>query len=138
MIKAKVVSIDDNLNAGKPGDELAYWDRVDYPRLTSEVTREGERIVLDGRCALKVLARMDLQFDYHIFTKLIKDDNTHNQWEPEEYLNERMRLPKSRDLRDTVVYYREYKPFERCDLIIERHIRWLAESDARSDFRADF
>jgi len=79
-------------------------------------------VVIEGVCVLKVIGKMGVQFDYHIFTKLVNDDNTFNQWDYEEYLNEEVPLPSRGLRRHIAAYYREFRPFEHCNLVIERHI----------------
>jgi hypothetical protein len=124
-IKGKVVSIDKFMfEPGHPDWEAGrpYWDQLDYQRLRYEIKEAGAKLVIEGVCGLKVLSKLNFQFDYHIFTRCINRDNTFNKWEYEQYLDEKVPLPKSRFRRYMTVYYREFRPFESCDLMIERHI----------------
>jgi len=103
---AKVISLDEYLC--KPG--CPYCDQIDYESLQNDILSSAQKIVIEGVCVLKVLAKINAQFDYHIFMKRI----LFGKPAYEEYLGELIPLPKSRMARDIVQYYREYKPFDRC------------------------
>ncbi len=68
------------------------------------------QVVIEGVCMLKVLAKIDVSYNYHIFVRRIM----FGRWCYEEYMDEQIPLPNSILARDIVQYYREYKPFDRC------------------------
>jgi ABC-type cobalamin/Fe3+-siderophores transport system ATPase subunit len=112
-LNAKVVSLDDHLLEN--GD--IYWNQIKYEELASEIVSAGPRVIIEGVCVLKVLEKIKVNHDYHIF---VKRYNGFLGWEYEQYLDERAKLPRSKLSRDIVVYYRGYKPFNVCNLVLDR------------------
>jgi uridine kinase len=106
---AKVISLDEYL----PGDGRPYCDQIDYESLQNDISSSAQKVVIEGVCMLKVLAKINVHYDYHIFTKRIMFGKSAY----EEYLDERTPLPKSKMARDIVQYYREFKPFDKCQEI---------------------
>ncbi len=72
----------------------------------------GPRIIVEGVLALKVLKRIGVQYDFHIFIKCVKDSLG---WEMGLYLDERTKPFRSKFRQEIIQYYREYKPFDVCD-----------------------
>jgi adenylate kinase family enzyme len=113
VLSAKIVTVDDHLLQN--GD--IYWKQIDYDALKAAISAAGEKVIIEGVCLLKVLEQADLRSDYHIFIKLY---NGMVGWEYQHYLNERVKLPHSRLRRDIAQYYRDYRPFDVCNLVVER------------------
>lgn len=89
VLEADVISLDDYLlGNGKP-----YWDQIDYESLLSKIKASGPRLVIEGVCALKILAKIKVRHDYLVFAKLV---NGSFGWEYSFYLGERSKLPKSK------------------------------------------
>ena len=93
---AKVISLDKYL----PGDGRPYCDQIDYLSLLNDILSSDQQVIIEGLCVLKVLAKINVRHDYHIFTKRIMFDKCAY----DEYLDERIPLPKSRIARDIVQY----------------------------------
>ena len=105
-LRAKVISLDEYLcEDGRP-----YCDQIDYESLQRDISASVQKVVIEGVCMLKILAKINVSYDYHIFTKRIMFDKSAY----DEYLDERIPLPKSKLARDIVQYYREFKPFDKC------------------------
>jgi ABC-type cobalamin/Fe3+-siderophores transport system ATPase subunit len=112
-LNAKVVSLDDHLLEN--GD--IYWNQIKYQELASEIVAAGPRVIIEGVCVLKVLGKINVNHDYHIF---VKRYNGFLGWEYEQYLDERAKLPRSKLSRDIAAYYRACKPFNVCNLVLDR------------------
>jgi len=106
-VGAKVISLDEYLS----GDGRPYWEQIDYESLKNDILSGGKKVVIEGICALKVLGKISVGHDHHIFTKRAMFGKPAY----DEYLDERIPLPKSKTARDVVLYYREFKPFDRCN-----------------------
>jgi hypothetical protein len=104
---AKLISLDDYLKTpGRP-----YCEHIDYDSLGKDMLTNTKHVVIEGVCILKVLSQIKARHDYHIFSKRI----VFGTWYYEEYLSQRTPLPKNALERDIVEYYREFKPFNKCD-----------------------
>jgi len=112
FLNATVVSLDDHLLEN--GD--VYWSQIKYEELASAIVSAEPRAIIEGVCVLKVLGRINVSHDYHIF---VKRYNGCLGWEYEQYLNVRAKLPRSTLSRDIVEYYRAYKPFNVCNLVVD-------------------
>jgi hypothetical protein len=111
---AKLISLDQYLSEdGRP-----YCDQIKHDSLKNDIMLGGQKVVIEGVCALKVLAKIGVGYDHHIFTKRVMFGKPAY----DEYLDERIPLPKSKTARDIVLYYRELKPFDRCDETQTRYI----------------
>jgi energy-coupling factor transporter ATP-binding protein EcfA2 len=93
VLSAKVISLDNHLLEN--GD--IYWDQIKYEELASEIAPAGPRVIIEGVCVLKVLGKINVKHDYHIF---IKRYHGFLGWEYEQYLDERANLPRSKLSRD--------------------------------------
>ena len=114
-LSATVVSLDEYLLSN--GD--IYWDQIDYEPLRSKVSAIGQRIIIEGVCALKVLEKINVRHDYLIF---IKRYNGLFGWEFGQYLSENARPPHDKLWQEIVQYYREYEPFGACNLVLYRDV----------------
>jgi hypothetical protein len=102
----KVISLDDYLcEPGRP-----YCDQIDYESLRSDILSSAGKLIIEGVCMLKVLTKINVCFDFHIFTKRV----VFGESAYEKYLLERTPLPKYGMASDIVPYYREFKPFDKC------------------------
>lgn len=110
-LDAKRVSFDDYLPAVL-GDERPFSEKLNCEALRSEIMASGPRIIVEGVLALKVLKRIGVQYDFHIFIKCVKDSLG---WEMGLYLDERTKPFRSKFRQEIIQYYREYKPFDVCD-----------------------
>ena len=110
-LKAKRISFDDYLPKVL-GDERPYLEKLDCKSLQNEILASGPRVIAEGVLALKVLKKIGVRYDFHIFMKRVKDSLG---WEIGLYLDERTKPPKSKFWQEIVLYYREYKPFEICN-----------------------
>jgi len=117
VLEAEVISLDDYLLM----DGRSYWEQIDYGLLLSKLSSSGPRVVVEGVCALKILAKIKIRHDYLVFAKLV---NGSFGWEYNSYLGETAKPPKSKLARDIVHYYREFRPFEVCDLVRTLCISW--------------
>ncbi|HSY20032.1 MAG TPA: hypothetical protein VK815_16930 [Candidatus Acidoferrales bacterium] len=101
----KIISLDDFLfENGAP-----YCAQIKYEAL-QKVISENPRIIIEGVCALKILSKIDLRFDCHIFIQLF---NGALGWEMGDYVQDLNRKePNSKLAKEIVKYYREFKPFE--------------------------
>jgi hypothetical protein len=106
-LNSKVISLDEYLlEDGRP-----YCDQIDYQSLQNDIASSSQNVVIEGLCVLKVLAKINVRHDCHIFTKRIMFDKPAY----DEYLDERIPLPKSKTAKDIVQYYREFRPFDKCN-----------------------
>ncbi len=112
-LNARVVYIDDHLL--KNG--AIYWEQIQYEILRSKILTGGPRVIIEGVCIVKVLAKIGISHDYHIFMKLF---NGILGWEYEHFLNESVKLPHSSLRREITKYYRDYRPFDICDMALTR------------------
>jgi hypothetical protein len=112
---AKRVSLDDYL----PGNGNAYLLQLDYERVRRDILDGGSKVVVEGICILKVMAKIGIGYDFHIFMKRF---NGFVGWELESYLNPKSSLPHSKTDKDAVLYYRECKPFDVCNLVLQRDV----------------
>ena len=63
------------------------------------ILASGPRVIIEGVCILKVLAKIGIAHDYHIFMKLL---NGFVGWEYGLYLNARGKLPRTSLRREIV------------------------------------
>ena len=94
-------------------------EQLDYEALRNDILASDSKIVIEGVCALKVLAKIKVRYDYHVF---IKRYNGAFGWEFERFLGEKAEPPKDKFWQEIVQYYRKYKPFDMCDLCLTRDI----------------
>ena len=89
-----------------------YCEQIKY-EILQKVISKNPRIIIEGVCALKILAKIDMVYDCHIF---IQRFNGLLGWEFGDYLTPafRKRL-KSKLAIEVVKYYEEFKPFEDLD-----------------------
>ena len=106
-LEARVVSLDEFL----PGDGRPYCDQIDYESLKKDILSGDKKIVIEGLCMLKVLSKLNVDYDYHILTRRVMFGKPAY----DEYLDQGIPLPKSKTARDIVLYYREFKPFDKCN-----------------------
>jgi uridine kinase len=106
---AKVISLDEYLHEdGRP-----YCDQIKFETLQRDIFSSDKTVIIEGVCMLKILAKISVSYDHHIFTRRFVCGKSAY----EEYLDERIPLPKSKLARDIVQYYREFKPFDKCNEI---------------------
>jgi AAA+ ATPase superfamily predicted ATPase len=110
-LDAKKVSFDDYL-PDVLGDERPYLEKLNYEALQSEILASGPKIIAEGVLALKVLKKVGVRHDFHIFMKCVKDSMG---WEMGLYLDERTKPLRSKLRQEIIEYYRECKPFDVCD-----------------------
>jgi len=87
--------------------------------LRSDVLASASKVIMEGVLALKILEKIGVRHDYHIFIKRL---NGFIGWELGQYLEEGVKPPKSKLVREVVQYYRECKPFEVCNLELCRDV----------------
>jgi hypothetical protein len=115
---AKVISFDDYLPTVLDG-ERSYFEKLDYGALKNDILANASKTIVEGVLAVKVLDKIGVRCDYHIF---IKAYNGFIGWDIGQYLEERAKLPKSKLAREVVQYYKEYKPFVKCDYELSRDV----------------
>lgn len=115
VLGANVVSLDDHLLE----NGAIYWNQIDYEVLRSKILAAGPRAIVEGVCILKVLGKIDIAHDYHIFIRLYSGILG---WEYEQYLDERAKLPHSLLRKEIAEYYRQFRPFDVCDVILDRSV----------------
>ena len=115
----KVISFDDYLPGDFEGEPKPYVDQIGYDALQKEILASEEKIVIEGVLALKVLAKLNVRQDYHIFMKRYDGDIG---WVFGQYLGERSRPPRDKFWQEIVEYYKELKPFDICNLLLSRDI----------------
>jgi hypothetical protein len=114
---ARLISLDDDKYL--PGDGRPYLEQLDFKALQGDILKSGPKVIIEGVLALKVLDRIALQHDYHIFMKRL--DGCLG-WRFGEYSDERVKPPKDPFWREIVQYYKEWKPFDRCNVEVSRDI----------------
>ena len=62
-LKADVVSLDDHLSGDR---EKCYWDRIDSEALRKEIFPSRPKVIIEGVCALKILAAINARHDFHM------------------------------------------------------------------------
>ena len=112
---AKHISFDDYLR----GNRENYLQQLRYQKLQQDILEGTGKIIMDGVCALAVVAKIEVKYDFHIF---IKGLNGFVGWDFEQYLNPKVKLPRSRLTAEVVMYYRQYKPYQICDCEMSRDI----------------
>ncbi len=75
--------------------------------------------MIDGVLALKVLTKLGARHDYHIFMKRYDGDIG---WVFGQYLGEKTKPPCDPFWQEIVQYYKEFKPFDVCNLVLSRDI----------------
>ena len=111
----QVVSLDSYLR----GDGKPYLEQLNWEALRNGIMASGSSIVIEGILALKILDELHMDCDYHIFMKLY---NGTLGWDYEQYLGTNKRQRNTKSMPEIVQYYMDYKPFERCDLVLNRHV----------------
>jgi len=106
-----VISLDDYLR----GNQKPYAEQLDYEALRTDIVARSTKVVIEGVCALKVLAVINVRPDYHIFIKRL---NGIAGWEYADHLQGKSKPPKSKLTREVLQYYREFKPFEVCNVML--------------------
>ncbi len=104
----KLISLDCFLNGDR---SIPYWDQIKYDSLQGAISA-SPKVIIEGVCALKVLAKIGVRPDYHIFKKRLAGAIG---WEVGGFLPQSVKPPRSALWREIIQYYREYKPFEICD-----------------------
>jgi hypothetical protein len=74
---------------------------------------------MEGVCALMVLAKIEVRYDFHIFMKRF---NGFIGWDFGHYLNPKIKLPRSKLDAEVVGYYPKHKPFYICDCEMSRDV----------------
>ena len=115
VLGANVISLDDFL----PGNHAVYWEQIQYESLHSKISSSGPKVIIEGVCILKILAQIHVPYDYHVFIEL---RNGFSGWEYGYYLSETAKQPKSKLTQNIIRYYKEFKPFEICDLFLSRDL----------------
>lgn len=110
-LRAKTISFDDYL-PDDLDDKRPYAEKLNYESLRRDILQAGSRIIVEGVLALKVLKKIGVQYDSHIFIKCVRDSLG---WEMGLYLDERTKPFGSKLRQEIIQYYREYKPFDVCD-----------------------
>jgi adenylate kinase family enzyme len=101
----KSISFDDFLlENGAP-----YCQQIRYQAFQKEILAYP-KVIVEGVCALKILSKINVRFDCHIFIKLF---NGILGWEMGDYLSRVPRKePKSKLTKEVIKYYQEFRPFE--------------------------
>lgn len=94
-------------------------EKLNYDALQSAISAKDTRVVIEGVLALKILDRIGVKYDYLIFLKRF---DGFLGWRFGEYLKAGVKPPKDPFWREIVQYYREWKPFDRCDVEGSRDI----------------
>jgi uridine kinase len=84
-----------------------YCEQIKYGIL-EKVILNNSRIIIEGICALKILTKIGVSYDCHIF---IRKFNGFVGWEMGDWLKSK-KEPKSKLTKEMVKYYQEFKPFE--------------------------
>jgi hypothetical protein len=111
VLQAKVISFDNYLPEDLE-DKRPYSEKLNYETLRCDILQAGPKVIIEGVLALKVLKKIGVQYDFHIFIKCVKDSLG---WEMGLYLDERTKPFRSKFRQEIIQYYREYKPFDVCD-----------------------
>lgn len=111
QLGANRISLDDYLQ----GNGNDYLLQLDYARVRKDILDGGSKVLIEGICLLKIMAKIRIGYDFHIFVKRL---NGFVGWELESYLNPKSTLPRSKADKDAVQYYRECKPFAGCNLVL--------------------
>ncbi len=110
VLKAKMVSVDDFLlKSGAP-----YLDQIKYDGLRAEILKNSP-VVVEGLCMIKVMTRIGVTFDYHVFVRRLNQFG----WENAMWLKKGAKEPQTKITRDLVRYYKECEPFGKCDRLLE-------------------
>ncbi|MDJ0950595.1 MAG: hypothetical protein QNJ94_16910 [Alphaproteobacteria bacterium] len=123
QLRALGVSTDDYVRI-KNGD-VYYTDRLDLSALASDIESalsQEEQVVLEGICLRNTAARLSLQVNLFVYTKVISAQGLwHDGLNLEEF--ERGEYP-IKDLGEPGVsdfhYHRQYRPHERADIVYRR------------------
>jgi hypothetical protein len=113
----RVVAFDDDKYL--PRDGRPYLEQLNYEALRNDIMASSTGIIIEGICALKVLAAINARHDFHIF---IKRYNGFLGWDFERFLGEKTKPPHDKLWQEIVEYYKEFKPFEVCKLVLARDI----------------
>ena len=115
-LEANVVSLDDYLSGNR---EISYCDQINYASLRDKIRAGGPRLIIEGVCVLKILAKMEVHHDYHI---IIQRHDGFIGWTLGQYLGEKAKPPRDKLWQEIVQYYKDYKPFDVSDLVEVRDI----------------
>src|SRR6267142_1066831 len=77
ILGATIVSVDKYLlENGAP-----YLDQIKYDDLLASIIGSSPKVVVEGLCMLKVIARIKIVHDYHVFVKRLQNGHWDNsQW----------------------------------------------------------
>ena len=67
-LQAKVISFNDYLPEDLE-DKRPYSEKLNYETLKNDILQIGPKVIVEGVLALKVLDKIGLRHDYHIFIK---------------------------------------------------------------------
>ena len=117
----KIISLDDHfLKVGgvrMTGSKLLYWEDLNYSDLAAEISACSGKVVIEGLCMLKVMEKLHLPHDYHIFVRL-KQSAIH--WIPGTWeISPRAKEPVDSNWKSLFRYYRERKPYTVCSRRLE-------------------
>jgi len=113
----KVVAFDDDKYL--PGDGRPYLEQLNYDALRNDIMARSKRIIIEGIFALKVLSAINARHDFQIF---IKRYNGHFGWDFGRFLGEKAKPPHDKLWQEIVQYYKRFKPFDVCKLVLARDI----------------
>jgi len=117
-LQAKIISFDDYLPEDLD-DKRPYAEKLNYEKLRRDTLLAGPKIIVEGVLALKILDKIGVRHDYHIF---IKRFDGFLGWRFGEYLENDVKPPKDKFWQEIVRYYEERKPFNICDQELSRDI----------------
>ena len=117
-LRVKAISFDDYLPEDLE-DKRPYLEKLNYEILRRVILQAGRKVVVEGVLALKVLDKIGVRHDYHIF---IKRFDGFLGWRFGEYLEANAKPPKDKFWQEIVQYYKERKPFDICDEEMSRDI----------------
>jgi energy-coupling factor transporter ATP-binding protein EcfA2 len=118
ILRVKAISFDDYLPEDLE-DKRPYSEKLNYEILRRVILQAGPKVVVEGVLALKVLDKIGVRHDYHIF---IKRFDGFLGWRFGEYLEGNAKPPKDKFWQEIVQYYKERKPFDICDEEMSRDI----------------
>ena len=109
LLGAEVIAFDDFLL----GNTDPYCEQMDYVALRSKISTGRQKVILEGVCALKVLAKIGVHHDYLIFMKRYCDSLG---WEYGHWLAGKEELPQGKLQKEILQYYEEFRPFKICNV----------------------
>jgi adenylate kinase family enzyme len=118
VLRAKVISFDDYLPEDLE-DKRPYSEKLNYVTLRRDILQAGPKVVVEGVLALKILDKIGVRYDYHIFIK--RFDGSFG-WRFAEYLEENAKAPIDEFWQEIIQYYKERNPFDICNKELSRDI----------------